>query len=63
MANIPPAGQGLSLAACSSKGGEGCMASFFSPDFHLSLEEALFQVPDGGEEMILVLTGAVRQSK
>ena len=36
---------------------------FLFLDFHLSLEEALFQAPDGGEEMILVLTGAVRQSK
>ena len=37
MANILPAGQGLSLAACSSKGGEGCMAGFFSPLYTLFL--------------------------
>ena len=37
MANIPLVGQGLSLAACSSKGGEGCMSGFFSPLYTIFL--------------------------
>ena len=32
-----PSWAGLSLAACSSKGGEGCMAGFFSPLYTLFL--------------------------